>query len=87
MNAYFTIVCSRATTIKPSHAFRLGERFDRIGQIFEVVRIGRDKAKTITIARRSEDAFGKVNHIDHTSFPARDVGRQYLKPTDGKVAL
>ena len=58
---------------------RVGQRFDWIGRTFEIVKIGRDKNRTVTLARRSRDPFGKDVLIDHYSLPARDLERQHFK--------
>jgi len=59
---------------------RVGQQFDHIGHTYEIVKIGRDKARTIQIARPHKDTFGKLGYIDHRSFPARDFDRQHLTP-------
>ena len=58
---------------------RVGQRFDHIGHIYEITKIGRDKARTVQIARRSKDSFGKETLLDHRSFPSRDFDRQHLR--------
>ncbi len=62
------------------HVLHVGQRFDYIGLIYEITKIGRDKDRTIQIARRVSDPFGKTTLIDHRSFPARDFDRQHLRP-------
>lgn len=64
--------------IDPSE-LRVGQRFDYFGQPFEITKIGRDKAKTIQIARRHMDNFGKEAFIDHRSFPMREFYQQHLR--------
>jgi hypothetical protein len=58
---------------------KVGQRFDYIGHVYEITRIGRDKLRTVTIARRLRDPFGKEILVDHRSFPARDFDRQHLR--------
>jgi hypothetical protein len=65
---------------------RVGQLFDRLGHIYEVTKIGRDKLRTIQIARRVRDLFGKETLIDHHSFPLRDRDREYMKPIDLQTA-
>jgi hypothetical protein len=67
-------------------ALRVGQLFDRLGHIYEVTKIGRDKLRTIQIARRVRDLFGKETLIDHHSFPLRDRDREYMKPIDLQTA-
>lgn len=57
----------------------VGQRFDYFGHTYEITRIGRDKNRTVQIARPHTDAFGKVGFIDHRSFPSRDFDRQHLR--------
>ena len=61
-------------------AIVVGQRFDYFGQVFEIVKIGRSKERTIHLARRVKDPFGKELLIDQRSFPARDFARQHLRP-------
>ncbi len=56
----------------------VGQRFDCFGQIYEITKIERGKARTVRIARRIHDSFGKESLIDARSFPARDINQQYL---------
>jgi hypothetical protein len=65
--------------IDPSEV-RVGMRFDYFGRPFEIVKIGRDKAKTIQIASRYTKPSGKEDFIDHKSFPLREFYRQHLRP-------
>jgi hypothetical protein len=65
---------------------RVGQLFDRLGHIYEVAKIGRDKNRTVQIARRVRDPFNKEVLIDHRSFPARDLDREYLRPIDAQTA-
>lgn len=58
---------------------KVGQRFDYIGHTYEITRIGRDKNRTVQIARRLTDPFGKEVLVDHRSFPARDFDRQHLR--------
>lgn len=67
-------------------SLRVGQLFDHIGHIYEVTRIGRDKNRTVQIARRVRDLFGKETLIDQRSFPSRDFDRQHLKPITSQVA-
>lgn len=69
-------------SVDPSE-LRVGMRFDYFGKPFEITKIGRDKAKTIQIARRHRDSFGKEDFIDHRSFPMREFYRQHLRPLRG----
>ncbi len=66
---------------------RVGQLFDHIGHIYEITKIGRDKNRTIQIARRVRDLFGKETLIDQRSFPARDFDRQHLKPLAAQTAV
>ena len=79
-----TAHATRHATMDQAHVdpskLRVGQRFDHIGHIYEITKIGRDKARTVQIARRSSDSFGKEFLIDHRSFPARAFDRQHLKP-------
>lgn len=59
---------------------RVGQRFDHFGHTYEITKIGRDKERTIQIARRVPDLFGKEALIDHRSFPARAFDQQHLRP-------
>ncbi len=59
---------------------RVGQQFDYFGHTYEILKIGRDKNRTVQIARPHTDRFGKVGFIDHRSFPARDFDRQHLRP-------
>lgn len=65
--------------ISPSE-LRIGQRFDHFGKTFEVTKIGRDKARTIQIARRYSTPSGKDEFIDHRSFPMRAFYQQHLLP-------
>lgn len=78
---------SHATIAKldPSQ-LRVGQLFDHLGHIYEIPKIGRDKNRTVSIARRVRDLFGKETLIDHRSFPARDFDRQHLQPIDRQTA-
>lgn len=67
-------------------SLRVGELFDHLGHIYEITKIGRDKNRTIQIARRVRDRFGKETLIDQRSFPSRDFDRQHLKPLDSQTA-
>ena len=67
-------------------ALRVGQLFDRLGQIYEVTKIGRDKKRTVQIARRVRDPFGKEILIDQRSLPERDLDREYFKPIDSETA-
>jgi hypothetical protein len=70
----------RAHATRDSSALRVGQRFDHLGHTYEVLKIGRDKDRTVQIARPHTDRFGKAGFIDHRSFPARDFDRQHLRP-------
>jgi hypothetical protein len=72
--------------IEEALGMRVGQLFDRLGHIYEVTKIGRDKKQTVQIARRVRDPFGKEVLIDHYSFPFRDLDREYLKPIDRQTA-
>lgn len=88
----------RAMTAKRSHStktpshppgfpdLRVGQLFDHFGHIYEITKIGRDKKRTVQIARRIRDLFGKETLIDQRSFPDRDFDRQHLKPIDAQTA-
>jgi hypothetical protein len=65
--------------IEPSQ-IRVGQRFDYFGHVYEITKIGRDKARTIQVARRVRDPFNKELWIDQRSFPVRDIYRQHLAP-------
>lgn len=65
--------------IDPSE-LRVGQRFDYFGRPFEIVKIGRDKDKTIQIASRYTKPSGKEDFIDHRSFPLRRFYEQHLRP-------
>jgi len=58
---------------------RVGQQFDHFGHIYEIIKIGRDKNRTVEIARRHRDPFGKEAFIDHQWFPARLFDQQHLK--------
>ena len=62
---------------------RVGQRFDYFGKPYEITKIGRDKARTVQIARRYKDPFGKEDLIDHRSFPMREFYQQHLRPLRG----
>ena len=64
----------------------VGQLFDHIGHIYEITKIGRDKNRTVSIARRIRDLFNKESLIDQRSFPARDFERQHLRPIDQQTA-
>lgn len=72
-----------ATKISGLH---VGQLFDHFGHIYEITKVGRDKKRTVQIARRVRDLFGKETLIDQRSFDARDFDRQHLKPLDPKTA-
>lgn len=65
--------------IEPSE-LRVGQRFDYFGRPFEIVKIGRDKAKTIQIASRYTTPSGREEFFDHRSFPLRAFYQQHLRP-------
>lgn len=65
--------------VEPSD-LRVGQRFDYFGKPYEITKIGRDKAKTVQIARRYKDPFGKEELIEHRSFPMRAFYQQHLRP-------
>ncbi|MGE5732780.1 MAG: hypothetical protein ACM37U_12610 [Gemmatimonas sp.] len=65
--------------VQPSD-LRVGQRFDYFGKPYEITKIGRDKAKTVQIARRYKDPFGKEELIEHRSFPMRAFYQQHLRP-------
>lgn len=58
---------------------RVGQQFDHFGHTYEILKIWRDKNRTVQIARRYRDSFGKEAFIDHRSFPARHFNQQHLK--------
>lgn len=68
--------------VEPSE-LHVGMRFDYFGKPYEITKIGRDKAKTVQIARRYRDPFGKEDLIDHRSFPMRAFYQQHLRPLRG----
>ena len=70
----------RSHATRDSSALRVGQRFDHLGHTYEILKIGRDKDRTVQIARPHTDRFGKTGFIDHRSFPARDFDRQHLRP-------
>jgi len=59
---------------------RIGQQLDYFGQIFEIIKISRDKDRTIQIARRVRDPFNKEILIDHRTFPLRHFDQQHLRP-------
>lgn len=65
--------------IEPSQV-RVGQRFDYFGQVYEITKIGRDKDRTIQMARHVRDSFGKELWIDQRSFLMRAIYRQHLVP-------
>src|SRR5512135_193079 len=65
--------------VQPSD-LRVGQRFDYFGKPYEITKIGRDKAKTVQIARRYKDPFGKEELIEYRSFPMRAFYQQHLRP-------
>lgn len=75
-----------SSMVTSGEGLRVGQLFDRFGDIYEVTKIGRDKKRTIQIAMRIRDLFGKEHLINQRSFPARDVDREYLTPLDSKTA-
>jgi hypothetical protein len=60
-------------------SLRVGQQFDHFGHVYEIVKIGRDQKRTVQIARRYRDPFGKEAFIDHRSFPARHFDQQHLR--------
>jgi hypothetical protein len=62
-----------------SRPVQIGDRYDCIGQTYEVVKIGRDRARTIQMARPTVDGFGKRVMIDQRSFPLRDLDRHHMR--------
>lgn len=68
---------------RPKRDPGIGDRFDYFGRVFEIIKIGRDKKKTLQLARRVRDNFGKAMLIDHTSCPAGELERRYFRPVDG----
>lgn len=80
-DAFIARVAWREGRYDPSH-LRVGQRLDNFGETFEILKIGRDKNRTVQVARRVRDPFGKETLIDHRSFPARDFNRQNLRPVD-----
>ena len=69
--------------IDPSE-LRVGQRFDYFGRPFEIVKIGRDKDKTIQIAHRYTKPSGRDDFLDHRSFPLRQFYQQHLRPIRDK---
>ena len=65
--------------IDPSE-LRVGQRFDHFGKTVEIVKIGRDKDKTIQIAHRYTKPSGRDDFIDYRSFPLRQFYQQHLRP-------
>lgn len=65
--------------IDPSE-LRVGQRFDYFGQPYEIVKIGRDKDKTIQIAVRHTSPSGRESFVEHKSFPLRHFYQQHLRP-------
>lgn len=65
--------------VEPSD-LRVGQRFDYFGQPFEIIKIGRDKARTIQIARRYKTHSGREDFLDHRSFPMHTFYQQHLLP-------
>ena len=59
---------------------RVGQRFDYFGSVYEIIKIGRDKERTVQMARRVQNPFGKELLIDQRSFPLRAIYRQHLSP-------
>lgn len=86
LDAEIAEVLAGSSTMRDAHAtraaspLRVGQRFDHLGHTYEIVKIGRDKDRTVQIARPHTDRFGKDGFIDHRSFPARDFDRQHLRP-------
>lgn len=76
------------TLARPNAAatFRVGQLFERWGHIYEVTKIGRDKKRTVQIARRVRDLFGKEILIDYRAFSARDCDRECLRSLDPAAA-
>lgn len=68
--------------IDPSE-LHVGMRFDYFGQPYEIVKIGRDKDKTIQIAVRHKTSSGKEDFFEHKSFPLRTLYQQHLRPLRG----
>lgn len=66
---------------------RVGQRFDHFGHIYEILKIARDKERTVQIARRVPDSFGKEAFIDHRSFPARHFDQQHLRPIPSHATI
>jgi hypothetical protein len=66
---------------------RIGQRFDHFGHIYEITKIGRDKDRTVQIARRVPDSFGKEAFIDHRSFPSRHFDQQHLRPIPSHATI
>ena len=64
--------------IDPSE-LHVGMRFDYFGQPYEIVKIGRDKDKTIQIAVRHKTSSGKEDFFEHKSFPLRQFYQQHLR--------
>jgi lysophospholipase L1-like esterase len=69
--------------LKGPPELRVGQQFSYFGNTYEIIKIFRNKERTVQIARRSRDSFGKELLIDHRSFPARDFDRQHLTPLQG----
>jgi len=65
--------------IEPSEV-RVGMRFDYFGQPYEIVKIGRDKDKTVQIAVRHRSPSGKESFVEHKSFPLKKFYQQHLRP-------
>lgn len=76
---------SRSHMDKPGapHAPAVGQQFKRIGDVYEVVRVGRDKKRTVTLARRVSDQFGKEALIDQRTVPAAELERDHFFPVTG----
>jgi len=65
--------------IDPSE-LHVGMRFDYFGQPYEIVKIGRDKDKTIQLAVRHTPRSGKDIFVEHKSFPLRQLYQQHMRP-------
>jgi hypothetical protein len=78
---------AREHTAPNAADLKIGQRFDHFGHIYEIIKIGRDKDRTVQIARRVPDAFGKEAFIDHRAFPARHFDQQHLRPIPSHATI
>ena len=73
------------TGVEGTNVPKVGQLYKRLGDVYEVTKVFRDKKRTVQLARRVRDPFGKEVLIDHRSAPAAELDRDYFVPMNRQL--